>query len=238
VRFNALGWALLNTYPKAELVELSARVDLSGIAEDQPLGHTGQPNSVILVDEIDKAPRDVPNDLLDEFDHYAFTVKELTYNRMDYTVCHSFKAQNGIKPLLIMTSNDERGLPDAFLRRCIFHHIPVPPLASGAEDPEVTLDRILIEHAGHHWSQGGRLAKPFADLFKSLRDQPLKKYPGLSEMMWFLQALKGPGSNQHSRHELRQSALNVLFKSQQDQEIGKEAVDHFVNAVINSKNVD
>jgi MoxR-like ATPase len=76
--------------------------------------------SVVLIDEIDKAPRDFPNDLLAELEKppFKFSIKELT----DFEIM-----QNTAKPVVIViTSNNEKGLPDAFLRRCVFHHINFP----------------------------------------------------------------------------------------------------------------
>ena len=76
--------------------------------------------SVVLIDEIDKAPRDFPNDLLAELEKppFKFSIKELTGFEI---------MQNIAKPVVIViTSNNEKGLPDAFLRRCVFHHINFP----------------------------------------------------------------------------------------------------------------
>jgi MoxR-like ATPase len=85
--------------------------------------------SVVLIDEIDKAPRDFPNDLLAELEKppFKFSIKEIS----DFEV-----VQNTDKPVVIViTSNNEKGLPDAFLRRCVFHHINFP-------GPEILKDII------------------------------------------------------------------------------------------------
>ena len=79
--------------------------------------HTGPIRSVVLIDEIDKAPRDVPNDLLAEVENMRFFVSEL-----DRTVA----ADPAMRPILVITSNSEKALPDAFLRRCVYYHIPFP----------------------------------------------------------------------------------------------------------------
>lgn len=71
-----------------------------------------------MIDEIDKAPRDVPNDLLEEFDRMSFSIPEF-----DLRV-HSPKGAP--HPVVIVTSNSEKSLPDAFLRRCAYHHIEFP----------------------------------------------------------------------------------------------------------------
>jgi MoxR-like ATPase len=76
-------------------------------------GANGQ-RSVVLVDEVDKAPRDLPNDILNEIENMEFTIKETgTY----------YKADPRHQPILVFTSNQEKDLPDAFLRRCVFYYI-------------------------------------------------------------------------------------------------------------------
>ena len=72
---------------------------------------------VVLMDEIDKAPRDLPNDILAALEDLAFDVPEIG---------KSYKASEENKPIIIMTSNSEKNLPDAFLRRVAFYHIPFP----------------------------------------------------------------------------------------------------------------
>jgi MoxR-like ATPase len=84
------------------------------------LGKAIQENkrSVVLIDEIDKAPRDFPNDLLEAIEELSFKVPELNNK--------TFKYSSGKSPVLIITSNSEKDLPSAFLRRVIFYHIPFP----------------------------------------------------------------------------------------------------------------
>ncbi|MBM3727574.1 MAG: MoxR family ATPase [Acidobacteria bacterium] len=77
---------------------------------------SGKP-SVLLIDEIDKAPRDLPNDILNEIERLEFTVRE-TGER--------YAAPRDNRPLILFTSNRERDLPEAFLRRCLFHHMAFP----------------------------------------------------------------------------------------------------------------
>ena len=85
---------------------------------------------VVLIDEIDKAPRDFPNDLLDELDRMEFRVPEL-----------ALTCQAAFRPVVVITSNSERQLPDPFLRRCIFHRLDFP---TGDR-----LQAILRERLGH-----------------------------------------------------------------------------------------
>ena len=76
-------------------------------------------DAVVLIDEIDKAPRDFPNDLLHELDKHEF------HHPFDDT--KKIAPRTGRPPIVVITSNDERRLPDAFLRRCIFHRIELTP---------------------------------------------------------------------------------------------------------------
>ncbi|MCB8944589.1 MAG: MoxR family ATPase [Ardenticatenaceae bacterium] len=102
-----------------------------------PLGKAIKDNAtqrtLVLIDEIDKADIDFPNDLLIELDELRFTVDELPERD---GVERAFKAQ--AKPIVLITSNDEKELPDAFLRRCVFLYIEVPP--------DELLLQILIAH--------------------------------------------------------------------------------------------
>ena len=72
---------------------------------------------VVLIDEIDKAPRDLPNDVLAALENLSFSISEIgkTYTADQYN-----------RPIIIMTSNSEKNLPDAFLRRVTYYHIPFP----------------------------------------------------------------------------------------------------------------
>ncbi|CAN7733307.1 MoxR family ATPase [Caballeronia sp. LjRoot29] len=89
------------------------------VADLLPGRHWTRPERIVLlIDEIDKAPRDVPNDLLEEFDRMSFSIPEF-----DLRV-HSPKGAP--HPVVIVTSNSEKSLPDAFLRRCAYHHIEFP----------------------------------------------------------------------------------------------------------------
>lgn len=107
MRLNALGEAI-------------ARATESGkFASFLPEGHGHGPKrrSLVLIDEIDKAPRDLPNDLLNEVEHMEFLFAEAGT---------TIRADPGYRPVLIITSNSEKNLPDAFLRRCIYYDIPYP----------------------------------------------------------------------------------------------------------------
>lgn len=123
IQLNALGRAILQTYGKQKLLANEALQELQllknfSLIDDKPKG------SVVLIDEIDKAPRDFPNDLLNEIEHYEFMISEL--NNISIRRAAQIENEPSARIVVIMTSNFEKNLPDAFLRRCLFYHIPSP----------------------------------------------------------------------------------------------------------------
>jgi len=124
--------------------------------------------AVVLIDEIDKADIEFPNDLLQELDRMSFDV---------YETKQTVTAVN--RPLVIITSNNEKELPDAFLRRCFFHYIEFPD--------RNTMDRIV--HA-HHPTIKKDLLRDALTVFFDLRDLPgIKKKPSTSELLDWLKLL-------------------------------------------------
>ena len=123
---------------------------------------------VLLIDEIDKADIEFPNDLLQELDRMAFDVYE--------TGEHIAAAE---RPIVIITSNNEKDLPDAFLRRCFFHYIKFPERDTMQAIVDVhfpKIQKILVSRA--------------MDIFYEVRDVPgLKKKPSTSELIDWLKLL-------------------------------------------------
>jgi len=129
---------------------------------------TSETRPVLLIDEIDKADIEFPNDLLQELDRMEFYV---------YETKETIKARH--RPVVIITSNNEKELPDAFLRRCFFHYIRFP-------DQE-TMEQII---AVHHPDIKKRLAAEALSVFYDIRDVPgLKKKPTTSELLDWLKLL-------------------------------------------------
>ncbi len=123
---------------------------------------------VLLIDEIDKADIEFPNDLLQELDRMEFHV---------YETKETIKAAE--RPIVIITSNNEKELPDAFLRRCFFHYIKFP-------DRETMQEIINV----HFPDIQGILVKKAMDIFYDVRDVPgLKKKPSTSELLDWLKLL-------------------------------------------------
>ena len=123
---------------------------------------------VLLIDEIDKADIEFPNDLLQELDRMEFYV---------YETHETIRARN--RPLVVITSNNEKELPDAFLRRCFFHYIKFPERETMAKIVEVHfpgIQKILVSRA--------------MDLFYEVREVPgIKKKPSTSELLDWLKLI-------------------------------------------------
>ena len=123
---------------------------------------------VLLIDEIDKADIEFPNDLLQELDKMEFYV---------YETKETIKAKH--RPIVVITSNNEKELPDAFLRRCFFHYISFP-------DRE-TMKKIIKVH---HPKIKEKLVKEALDIFFDVRKVPgIKKKPSTSELVDWLKLL-------------------------------------------------
>ncbi len=129
---------------------------------------TSDEKIVLLIDEIDKADIEFPNDLLQELDRMEFFV---------YETGETIKAK--VRPIVIITSNNEKELPDAFLRRCFFHYIRFP-------DPETMQEIVDVHYPGIKKD----LVKESMEAFFQMREVPgLKKKPSTSELLDWLKLL-------------------------------------------------
>jgi MoxR-like ATPase len=124
--------------------------------------------TVLLIDEIDKADIEFPNDLLQELDKMEFFV---------YETGETIKAVN--RPIVIITSNNEKELPDAFLRRCFFHYIQFPEMD--------TLRKIVEVH--HPGIKDALLTTALTQFYEIRDQQGLKKKPSTSEVLDWLKLL-------------------------------------------------
>ena len=163
---------------------------------------TADKQVVLLVDEIDKADIEFPNDLLQELDRMEFYCYEL-----DQTI----KAKH--RPLVIITSNNEKDLPDAFLRRCFFHHIAFP-------DRDV-LEKIISVHIPKIKK---KLLKDAMDIFFDIRKVPgLKKKPSTSELIDWLKLIVSDDIAQEvivsKNSNLAPPLYGALLKNEQDVEL-------------------
>lgn len=132
-------------------------------------------SSVVLIDEIDKAPRDFPNDLLNEIEQFQFEIKELNQPV-------SLNASERKRILVIMTSNFEKSLPEAFLRRCVYYHIQFPP-------PKTLLE-IVKKRLDIGDGDLDKLRQRIRDFYIIRDEQPVQKKPSTSECIDWIGALK------------------------------------------------
>ncbi len=175
--------------------------DVSDIREYIKLGPLGRvfkspERHVLLIDEIDKADLEFPNDILLELDEMRFTVMETG---------DEIKASH--RPVMIITSNNEKELPDAFLRRCVFHFI---------EFPERDLMKKIVDV--HHPNLDIKLLDQVLVKFYWLREQSeLRKKPSTSELIDWISALLRSGV---TPDQVSQSIpfLGALLKNEQDTE--------------------
>ena len=158
--------------------------------------------SVLLIDEIDKADIEFPNDLLQELDKMEFYV---------YETGQTIKADN--RPIVIITSNNEKELPEAFLRRCFFHYIKFPEIE--------TLKKIINVHFP-------KIKKSLLDsalkTFFEIREVPgLKKKPSTSEALDWIKLLLiedlDPSDLKIDRKKLLPKLYGALIKNEQDIEL-------------------
>jgi MoxR-like ATPase len=154
---------------------------------------------VLLIDEIDKADIEFPNDLLQELDRMEFFV---------YETGQTVAARH--RPVVIITSNNEKELPDAFLRRCFFHYIRFPDMD--------TLKRIVEVH---HPGIKPRLLQAALEQFFELRETPgLKKKPSTSEVLDWLRLLLAEDLSPEDLKADQTTALprlhGALLKNEQD----------------------
>ena len=161
---------------------------------------TSKERPILLIDEIDKADIEFPNDLLQELDRMEFYVYET-----DETV----KAVQ--RPIVIITSNNEKELPDAFLRRCFFHFIKFPD--------EQTMQEIIEVH---HPGIKQKLVKQALTTFYSMREVPgMKKKPSTSELLDWLKLLMNEDIDLETLKEQDPDKLTpplhgALLKNEQD----------------------
>lgn len=186
IEFQALGLAIMRSIEPESLGDLRTKVEHNGRDQwsnsDEKLAFPHR--SVVLIDEIDKAPRDVPNDLLNEVENAYFNIPELKSCK-DYD--EKFQAPDELRPLVIFTSNSEKNLPDAFLRRCVYYNIEFP-------DKNTLLDIVMSRMA--KMEMGKKLVNEVLDLvLNKLRKghKALDKKPGTAEVLAFLMALKRQG---------------------------------------------
>jgi len=185
--------------------------DVSNIKHYIKLGKLGQaftaPEQVVLlIDEVDKADLEFPNDLLNELDEMSFFIPETNET---IAAVH--------RPICIITSNNEKELPDAFLRRCIFHYIDFP-------DPELMEEIVKV----HYPSIKSALLKDALESFYTLRKvDDFRKKPSTSELIDWIQALMASGLDGKIK-DGEIPFLGTLIKKETD-------IDYYVSHYVRKK---
>ncbi|MBD3342517.1 MAG: AAA family ATPase [Candidatus Lokiarchaeota archaeon] len=203
--YNALGSAILKANDKKNVVDFLPKDFI----------HTGKQRSVVLIDEIDKAPRDFPNDLLTEIEEMCFRITEIKNIEI--------KAEKDMRPVIIITSNSEKHLPDPFLRRCVYYHIPFP-------DKDRLQD--IVTKRMHNFAVDHKNIVPEAlDFFWTLRSTKynLSKKPSTAELLnwlYFLQERLDQGRlSLKKQPDTLLNTLSILVKTPQDIEKARNAIN-------------
>jgi MoxR-like ATPase len=177
--------------------------------------HAKAVSSVVLIDEIDKAPRDFTNDLLHELERYEFFLKEQDNFKV------GLGENNPQRILIVMTSNSEKNLPDAFLRRCVFYHIPFPEGDKMRQIIEAQLKNAATEQVKANLDE-------IEKIFKEIRKQVVRKKPATAELVSFVRALEMDGLLQQPKPDVKtwyRDNLSLLIKTKED----ITAVKRFLN---------
>jgi MoxR-like ATPase len=213
IRFNALGEAILRTLTPVDAAKW-LRYKL-----DPP--HTEPQPSVVLIDEVDKAPSDFPNDILNEIEHYYFRIPELNNDRVELL-------KRDLAPVIVLTSNSEKTLPAPCLRRCVYLHIEFPT--------ETELRNIVAARITQFPNREAfyRLLNEALDIFKKVLALELTHKPATAEFLdWLLVLLRDylPGDSLKApdRAEILRESLSTLKKGEGDQSKIRTRVDQWLN---------
>ncbi len=252
--FEALGKAILQALGSDAVRALGLLECLDQSDSSQAIGEPRR--SVVLIDEIDKAPREVPNDILNEIERMTFDIPELfEVGRNKTTISLQ---DSTMRPVVVITSNRERELPDAFLRRCVYYHLDLPAFrgkpgnqasssASDANDGDVTIESIVekrldikipaeetVPNAQKSvWAAG-------VSFFRYLRNEgQLEKPPSIAELLNWMQLLQKRSQRLTETPHLTNTAwLDVfttsasvtLLKHKEDQERINNLIDGWKKA--------
>jgi len=240
ISFEALGKAILHAKPASYSYDTLQLPDIA-------VQHPGTPRrSVVLIDEIDKAPRDVPNDILVEIERLQFAIPELGKVGGNKGWVSLDEDENVYRPIVIITSNSEKALPDPFLRRCVFHNVEFPPFKSngngknknagnGGGNKVVTVEDIVISRLGKRYSAtGDQFVQQALQLFRYIREDArgIERRPTLAELLDWLSFLLPPSEvsvgevapsfNDIAEQHLIGSVKNLLLKKPADQDRAAE----------------
>jgi len=203
IELQALGLAIAMSNPKPEYAA-KFQADLKKNARK---------NTVVLIDEVDKAPRDFTNDILDEIDNNRFRIREQDN--------YPLEKGKDARIVVILTSNSEKNLPDAFLRRCAFFHIEFPK----KDDP--LLRQIVQMHLGEIKPETKDAYEALLQYFYDVRDKAVRKKPATAELIGWLRLLNienffDEKTDNDKKKQLILHNLSFLIKTQEDLEAVKK----------------
>jgi MoxR-like ATPase len=178
IEFQAMGSAILKAHARSSIAAM-----LRGKHDKEWKPDAPPSRSVVVIDEIDKAPKDFPNDLLHEIETMRFRIKEFPGAP---ETPPTDDLDRSLRPFVVITSNEERQLPDAFLRRCVFHEITFPD--------DATLKAIVNAGLASRLTRMGfksetkpeldkRTTEQLIALLTKFRDSQPDKKPGIAEML-------------------------------------------------------
>ena len=208
IQLKELGLAMANAIGGNNLTSLETSIQKNSRLSVSPA------SSVVLIDEIDKAPRDFPNDLLNELERFEFSIKEINFQLPQLT-----DEQKG-RILIVLTSNYEKNLPDAFLRRCVYYHIPFP-------DDKILRQIIRKRLDMPDNGSDNDFKALIGDFFTIRNHEGLQKKPSTAEAVDLVAALReddliGKNNDLRLLNEKKKAPehiipyLSVLLKKQED----------------------
>ena len=181
-------------FDDGDVSDIEQYIDLGPLGRAFAMTEDGGEAPVLLIDEIDKADMEFPNDLLHELDEMQFTISETQ---------RTVEARK--RPIVVITSNAEKELPDAFLRRCVFHYIDFP-------DPDLMREIVDV----HHPDLEDTLLEQCLERFYWLRNQSeVRKKPSTSELIDWIAALTRAGI-EPERLERELPFAGALLKREED----------------------
>ncbi len=200
IEASALGTAILKAQPESKMAKRLLK-DAGSIPS----------RSVVLIDEIDKAPRDFPNDMLYEIERMSFQIKE-TKDRIELE-------NQQYRPIVIITSNSEKNLPDAFLRRCVYFHIDFPS--------KETLTEIINRRLALSDEFKKGMLDAAIDHFLEIRaNNNIRKKPATAELLAWVHLLNQLNVNVNSDIDTDVDALarsySLLAKNKADLDLLKD----------------
>lgn len=215
IRYLALGEAICNS---------------GGEFHNKVQGDEEHRRRVVLIDEIDKAPRDLPNDILTIIEDMRFEVPELKTAKNTNNDYWEKTGKPEYKPIVILTSNSEKTLPEAFLRRCVFFHIKNPD--------NKQLRNILKKKKSLFPDYSEESFKPLVDLFEKMSKDVKKQKPSTHELILWAWWMRDNGFDADSiyqfedlpeeKQEVLLSGISILTKDSDDWENVRSNIRHAV----------